>query len=170
MKRHAYLWLAPIAVLTLVGFGCSKKKVSVKTAAGNVNATVDVGTNSATINVNGTTMNTGESVKLPSDFPNDVYVIDGTVKTAISTPNVGQTVSLTTSKTMAEAQALYEQKMKDNGWMIASSGVVNGNTAAIIATKDNRTATIGISEVEKPTAVTLSVMQNSGTNSNDSAE
>lgn len=154
----------------LVGFGCSKKKVSVKTAVGNVNGTVDIGTNSATINVNGTTMNTGESVSLPSDFPTDMYVIDGTIKTAITTPNVGYTVSLTTSKTMAEAQALYEQKMKDNGWTIATSGIVNSTSSAIIATKDKRTATIAISEVEKPTVVTLAVMQNTDTNSDGSAE
>lgn len=162
MKHHAYLWLAPIAVLLLVGFGCSKK-VSVKTSAGNVNATVDVGTNSATMNINGTTLNAGDKVSLPSDFPSDVYVIDGTIKTAVTTPNVGHTVALTTPKTLNEAKTLYEQKLADNGWTVTTSGIVEQHSAAIIATKDTRTTTVAISDAEGTTAVTLGVMQNTNT-------
>ncbi len=165
MKKSHVLGLASLAVFAVLAAGCGKKIV-INTPNGNVNGTIDVNTNSANLNINGTTLKTGDVVSLPSDFPTDVYVIDGTIKTSISTPGVGYTVALTTTKTVNEAKALYDQKLKDNGWTLATSGVIDTHSAAVIAQKGaTRSVTVAISDTDGPTVVTITATSNAATNS-----
>ena len=166
--KHARIYLVlPVIGLALIGFGCGKKVV-INTPNGNVNGTIDVTRNSANMNINGTTLQTGQQVSLPADFPSDVYVIAGTIKTAVSTPNVSDTVALTATASMADANALYKQKLQDSGWTITTSGVIDVHSAAILASKDTRTVSVAISDTDGPTVVTITVMRNVNNNANTS--
>jgi len=164
MKKTSLYLLIPAIAAILVVAGCGKK-VTIKTQNGDVDADIDVGTNSANINVNGSTLQTGDKISLPTGFPSDVYVIDGTIKTAWSTPNLGYSVSLTTTKSMNEAKTLYESKLPSDGWTIASTGVYDQHSAVVTAQKGTtRTVTVTISDAESPTVVSITATESTATN------
>jgi len=157
--------LIPAIAAVIIIAGCGKK-VSIHTTNGDVDADVDVGTNSANININGSTLQTGDSVKLPSDWPSDVYVIDGTVKAAWSTPNVSYSASLETTKSLNDAKTLYESKLSTDGWTITMNGSIDAHSAVIIATKGAKSAQVSIGDSDGPTVVILTVVLDNGTNTN----
>lgn len=161
MPRKTY-WIAPFLVVALIGLGagCGKtaaekatEKAIEKSTGGK--AKVDIGTNSFKVNTNSGSWQAGDKVAVPDGFPKDVYVIDGTVKSAFSTPaNKSFSLSIETSKSVADAQAAYEQKLKADGWSITASGTVM-NSASLVAEKGNRTTTVGVSPSDKLTIVIL---------------
>jgi hypothetical protein len=165
MKKSTIALLIPAVAAIVIIAGCGKK-VTINTQNGNVTADIDASTNSANININGSTLQTGDSVKLPSDWPSDVYVIDGTVKAAWSTPNVSYSASLETTKSLNEAKTLYESKLSTDGWTTTMNGSVDTNSAAVIATKGTKSVQVSISNSDGPTVVILTVVLDNGTNTN----
>ena len=99
----------------------------------------------------------GENVKLPSDFPSDVYVIDGTIKIAISgQADEGQTVSIETDKKIEEVLSIYKEKLKSDGWNI--TGTMNfGEVATVIAEKDDRSVSVSTGASDGKTTVNIVV-------------
>lgn len=168
MTSKKLLWLAPVMALVVLGAGCGQKAAE-KTVENAIEraydgqADVDIGTNSVSINVNGSSMNTGDSVALPSNFPTDVYVIDGTIKTAISTPGSGYNLGLETTKTVAQAKTLYEQKLPTDGWTITTTAVIDVHSAVVAASKNGRTVSVSISDTDGPTVVVVMVTEASTT-------
>jgi hypothetical protein len=164
MKKASFALLIPAVAAMMVVAGCGKK-VTINTQNGNVTADIDTGTNSANININGSTLQTGDSVSLPKGFPTDVYVIDGTIKTAWSTPGLGYSASLTTTKSVNEAKSLYDTRLPADGWTIASSGVYDVHSAVVTAQKgSNRTVTVAISDTDGPTVVSITATESTATN------
>lgn len=168
MNTKKIYWLAPILLvaIALVLTGCGKK-LSEKAAekiiekSTNGQASVDVDRNQVTINTNGGSYQAGEEVKLPAGFPSDVYVIDGTIKAAMTNAeNNGYTVSIETSQSVTEAKTRYEKELVDDGWTMSMSLVYEG-AASLGATKGNRTTTISISTVSDKTTVVLGTSENS---------
>lgn len=148
--------------LPLLGLSCAKKAVersaekSIEKAT-NGAADVDIGTNSVKVNINGgsTVGEVGDSVKVPDGFPSDVYVIDGTVKTAVTkTDTKGYTLSINTSLTPAEAKSRYEAKLKEQGWTIIMT-LDAGDGATVSASKGERNVTVIISTSDGQTNVIL---------------
>ena len=85
-------------------------------------------------------------MSLPSGFPSDVHVVDGTITTATTTTEIeGYAVSIETSKTVSAVKEEYETQLANDGWTITMSLVVQGG-ATIGGEKDNRTVTVSISE------------------------
>lgn len=165
-KFYIFALCVVLAGTAFVVTGCGKKtaeKVAETAAekaiekATNGQAQVDLGTNSVRININGGSFQVGGDIKLPSGFPSDVYVIDGTIKAA-TTVKEGEvyTVTIETSKTVAEAKAKYESELKNDGWVIALS-MDYGTSASVGAQKGDRTVTVAIGESEGKTLVSLSV-------------
>lgn len=158
------------AVIALVLTGCGKntaEKTAEKTIerATNGNVNVDVSGSNVNIKINtneGTIEgSTGESVSLPSGFPSDVYVIDGTIKTVVKkTDTNGYSVSLETAKTAAEAKTLYESKLKGAGWNVTFS-MTTDTGATLSATKGTRTCTVIISTDQGVTTVILGTSETS---------
>ena len=168
MPSKKILWLVPVLALTVIGASCGKKVAEKATEnaikkATNGQADVDIGTNSVSINVNGSSMNTGDSVALPNNFPTDVYVVDGTIKTAISTPGVGYNLAIQSTKTVAQVKALYEQKLPTDGWTVTTTAVIDVHSAVVAASKNGRTISIAASDTDGPTVVTVMVTEKSTT-------
>jgi len=162
MKKTIILSLVVVLSGTLLLAGCGEKKAAEKAVekASNGAVDVDIDNNKVTINTNEGTIEVGDSVKLPSDFPSDVYVIDGTIKgvTHIS-ENKGYTVSIETTKSVSQAKTEYENELKEEGWNITfSMNIQNG--ASMTAEKDNRNLTVSISSDGETTQVVLGTGQN----------
>ncbi len=150
------------AALTLTGLSCGKKTAeraaeNAVERASNGNVNVDINKNSVTVNINGgsTVGTVGESVSVPADFPADVYIIDGTVKTAVKNAETkGFSLSINTSLTPTETQTRYEDQLKAQGWNIILS-VKSGDGATLSAEKNGRNVSVIISTIEGVTNVIL---------------
>lgn len=152
------LVIAALILVTLPAAGCAKKasdKTLEKAIEKSTNGTadVDIKNNSVTINTNGGSWQTGEQVSLPSGFPSDIYVVDGTIKTAVTTV-AGQAymIALSSTKTVSEIKALYESKLVSDGWTISANMTIQ-TSVSLVAEKGNRTVTLGISPSDDSTTV-----------------
>jgi hypothetical protein len=170
MKRYSsYLVLPLVFVLLFSVSGCGKSTAerSVENAierATNNQADVDVSTNTVTINTNGGSWQAGQNVSLPSGFPDDVYVIDGTLTSAITT-TVGKayTISMQTDSSVSEVKSTYDREIVNDGWTVTADANYSG-TMTILAEKDKRTLTVGIATADAITTVTISTFTPDETN------
>ena len=158
MKKTLILAFCLVLAVTLSG--CGKKtaeKAAEKTLEKLTNGQVDVDEGTVKINTNSGSYAYGEEVDLPSDFPSDVYVIDGTIKTASTDKQYGSfAVSIETSKSVSDVKSDYENKLKEKGWNITYSATAQ-DSSSISAEKDNRVVSVFISSSEGKTMVILSV-------------
>ncbi len=161
MKKVLFFSLALLFTVTLLGSGCAKKAVEEKVEddieeATNGEADVDIDDNSVNINTDDASIEIGESVEVPADFPSDVYIIDGTVVLALEIEeNNGYTLNIQTDKPVAEAKAEYQNQLEAEGWAIDISMDLGGSSS-LSAQKDSRYASVTISEVDGQTTVVLS--------------
>ncbi|MFA6043198.1 MAG: hypothetical protein WCV85_01725 [Patescibacteria group bacterium] len=118
-------------------------------------AEVDASQNKVAINVNGTSWVTGDAVSLPTNFPEDIYVAEGTIKVAIaSNETQGFTVSLESTQSVADLKAAYLKELVADGWTITGSYDIQG-ASSVMATKAKRstTITLGANEDKSKTVV-----------------
>lgn len=155
MKKQGIGIALALAAFAVLLTGCTKK-VAEKTTesateraierATNSQVDVDLATNSVKINTNGGSYQFGGNVALPTGFPDDVYIIDGTLTSATTaTENSGYTVSIETTKSVEEAKALYETQLKNEGWTIALS-MQYESSAAVGGQKGNRNVSVSIAQ------------------------
>jgi len=163
-KFYLLLPVLAIAVLALVGCGKSVSRKAGEKAAEKIieaqsggKANVDINGQNVKVETEQGKIEAGENVKLPSDFPSDVYVIDGTIKIAISgQADEGQTVSIETDKKIEEVLSIYKEKLKSDGWNI--TGTMNfGEVATVIAEKDDRSVSVSTGASDGKTTVNIVV-------------
>ena len=159
--------IAVIAISPLVLTGCGKsvsqivgekvaEKVIENSSGGKAN--VDVNSGNVKVETDQGKFETGDNVKLPSDFPKDIYVVEGSVKAAITDQSSGSfTVSIETDKSVSDVATLYQDKLKADSWKI--TGTMNfGETSSVVAEKDDRTVSVMASKSgsDSKTAVVIS--------------
>lgn len=169
MKREKikfYLLFPTLAVAILILAGCGKS-VSQRTSEQIIEKTIEeqsggtadvnIGDNSMKVETEQGKIETGDNVKLPSDFPNDVYIIEGAIKAVISDQaSGGQTISIETNKSVEAVAADYQDKLKADGWKI--TGTMNfGDSASVIAEKDDRIVSVSAGNSDGKTIVTIGV-------------
>jgi len=102
----------------------------------------------------------GEDVSLPQDFPSDVYVIDGQLMSAMkNVVGAGYQVVVKSDKTPKDAQELYETKLKEQGWKITTS--MNLGTAAVVSAQKGKrvvSVSLGTEEGKDGLAVIITVV------------
>ncbi len=155
-----------VAGLTLLGASCGKK-VAEKTVENaiekstNGQADVDISNKQVQINTNGTSLTAGENVKLPSGFPADVYVIDGTLKSTLAlAEDNGYSVTLTTSTSAADVKTKYESQLKADGWTIIST-LALPEGSMLTAEKGLRTTSVTMTTPDGETMVSISTREKS---------
>lgn len=122
---------------------------------------VDYSNDSVNIETQDGSFKSGENVTLPSDFPSDVYVVEGKLLSVVTTGEKNIMVSIETKKTPAEVKTLYQDEMASDGWEIA--GVMDfGDTASLMGKKDTRDLSVVVSADESSdlTNVVLTVATN----------
>jgi len=159
MKKTIFLSLAVILAGTLILTGCGEEKVAEKAIESSTGgqADVDVDDDTVTVNTNGSSFTAGEAVSLPSGFPSDVYVIDGTIKAATTvTEGEVYSVSIQTDTSVSDAADEYQEELANDGWEVNMT-LNAGGVSSMTAQKDNRTVTISIGqdEDENKTLVTI---------------
>jgi hypothetical protein len=146
-----------------VGFGSSYYGGfgSRQTAAGRIiGANVDSGNGKVTIQTKeGSTYTAGEDVRIPEDFPKDVFVYTGAkVKMCMSMPN-GWNLVLETKDSVDKALEAFKGKMTDGGWEKQMDLTTEGNHM-VTYKKADRTAAVTISGSSGTTQISLVVAKN----------
>jgi hypothetical protein len=163
MRKYVRPWAVAVLMLSFT-FGLTAcKSVADKAIEKTIekttgtDATVDSSQNKVAVNVNGTSWETGDQVSLPANFPDDIYVVEGTLKVAIANDaNQGFTVSLETTKTVSDVKALYQRELAADGWTVTGSADIQGSSS-VMATKAKRsiTVTIGPNEDKSKSVVNI---------------
>jgi hypothetical protein len=149
--------------LSLVLTGCGQsvsdrisEKASEKIIESATGGKVDVDNGNVQIKTDKGTMTAGDGVQLPDSFPKDVYVIEGKITSAVTTPDEGFSVSIESGKGVAEATKLYGEKLKSNGWKILATMDL-GESGSVTAEKGNRSAAVFIGKSDDKSTVVLTV-------------
>jgi len=147
MKKKFFVVFLFLATLFLIG--CTQKiqekateKMVEDMTGGKVN--LDLGGEKTQVETEFGTTQIGENLKLPTDFPKDIYVIDGLIKSSYK--NVGKngwTISIETSKSIKEAGDLYDKNLTITGWK-KDNFMDLGGAATASYSKDNRTISLMI--------------------------
>jgi hypothetical protein len=163
MKKIYHFWALSILALAIIFIlpGCkSASDQAVENAienATNTDAEVDASENKVKVNVNGASWETGDSVSLPANFPDDIHVTEGTLKVAIANDTAqGFTVSLETSKSVSAVKAEYLEEFPNDGWTITGSADIQ-SSSSVMATKGKRSATVAISPNEDKSKTIVSI-------------
>ena len=154
MKKILILTFCLVLAATLTACGCEKTVEKAIEQSTGGEADVDLDDGSVKVNTNEGSLEIGEEVDLPSGFPSDIYVIDGTITAAMSTGEDTYTVSIETTKSVSEAKAKYESELENDGWDITMTLDI-GEGSTIGAEKDNRSVSISIAESDGATTVVI---------------
>lgn len=161
------LWILPALALALSLAACQSpsEKAGEKAAenlaekmlekASGGKADVDIKGDSVEVKTDEGSIQTGEKVSLPAEFPKDVYVYEGDIKAVFTNAeNKGYTVSIETSKTPAEIKTAYEARLKSDGWK--TTGTMDfGDSISIGAEKDTRTVSVIIGKDDEVSTIVL---------------
>lgn len=164
IRFSGLLLLLPIFIFILSGCGKSISEMTGEKAAEKIiedriggKANVDVDNGNVRIETKDGNFETGKNIKLPSDFPRDVYVIEDNLTSAMSNQaDGGFTISLETGKTVEEVSSIYQEKLKAESWDI--TGTMNyGDSSSVIAEKDSRVVSVFSSKNADKTAVIIGI-------------
>jgi len=167
--------------LSLMGFGCNPFQKAqdkmAETAAEKMTegllgkatgGKVDVDSESGGVqfkdNKTGDTFGFGDNVKIPSDFPSEVFLYDGAKPASVITSRKENTANITLLSTDDSEKVMlwYEAKYKLSGWTEESSSAIN-NLEYREYTKDNKKIVLSVwpnGEEETPgTMITLGFSQ-----------
>ena len=102
----------------------------------------------------------GGNVKIPEDFPEDVYVVEGELISAMkNVVGVGTQVMISTDKSISEVAELYNGKLVEEDWDIQVSMNL-GEGAMLSAVKGERQVSVSVNEGEdSKTAVILTIVE-----------
>jgi len=116
---------------------------------------VDLNDESISIQTKEGSLQVGGTINLPEGFPSDVYIIEGQILSAMQNfGSAGYQVIISTSKSIAETQILYSEKLKSEGWDIQN--IMNLGAGSILsAVKDKRTLSVSIGNGDEAGVVSV---------------
>ena len=165
MAMHPRLLVAAVSLGLLLS-ACGKPpeekaaELAIKAATGN-DATIERDGDATRMTVKpdqgAMTVQSGEGLSVPADFPGDVYLPSGyTVKNVMQIGPM-RSVVLALPGTSKALVAQITGKMQAGGWKTAMSMQSGDQGAMISFTRDKRSATYSLAPGDKPGALTLSV-------------
>lgn len=155
-----------VAAMMLM-FGCGEKtekkaveKMAEKAIESNMggNAEVDIDDNSLRIQTKEgeMTMTSGDSVKLPANFPKDIFLYKGAdINTAMELPE-GFNLMFQTKDDTSKVSETYLAEMEAKGWSKEMS-MDMGSRKMLVFTKDERIVNVSIASQDEMTQITLTV-------------
>lgn len=143
MKNYFLLIIVIISLLILSGCGNKNNKQTIGyDIAGKTKAKVDIRGNNIKLESGSAKFQGGDKTTLPTNFPNDVYVIDGELQGVYQDTSVnGFVLTVKTDKTIEEIKKIYQEKLATNNWKILSD-FSQTDVLNISAQKDDRNLTI----------------------------
>lgn len=149
----------------MVMFGCGEKtgetiiEKAIESETGG-NAEIDIKENSFQLKTEEgeMKMTAGDSVKLPADFPKDIFLYKGAdLSMAMEFPQVTN-VMFETKDSMSKVSEAYLDEMPKTGWAKEMS-MDMGDQKMMIFKKNKRMVNVAISPVEEVTQIALTVTE-----------
>jgi hypothetical protein len=170
MLRHR-TWAWVCAALAAVLLACGQKaeeKASEKAAEKIVEMQmakegqkVDVDLSKGSVKIESkegdVTVSAGEGVKVPDGFPKDVFVHEGTVKTA-TTEGGNFMLAIETEDGATKVAETYKEKLKSEGWQETRTVAMEGGSF-LEYEKDGRSLTVHLMEDDGKTLITVAVQK-----------
>lgn len=159
-KRLIFISLLLLAV-GVFSSACTKT-VSEKVAEKNIensmgqNADVDINNDNVSIKTDNGNWQAGNDLGVPDNWPSDVHLTEGSV-TSVTNTDVGNSVTITSDKSVADLKTEYQNALTKDGWDITTTMDV-GTNLIFSAKKDNRVVNISIGEEDNHTVVIIGVM------------
>ncbi len=150
MKKFLLIGVILLAVVILSGCQNAVEKATETVIESTTNnaVDVDVDNNSMTINTNDSSLTVGDTATIPADFPSDVYVISGEVKSSLTMDeNSTFQIQIESEESYADTVAKYKEQLESDGWNITSSLEV-GEATTMMSEKDDRNTSVTISEAD----------------------
>ncbi len=147
----------------MVVFGCGEKageeimEKALESETGG-NAEIDIEENSFRLKTEEgeMTMTAGEAVKLPADFPKDIFLYRGAdLNMAMELPQATN-LMFETKDSVSEVSQAYLDEMRKKGWAKEMS-MDMGERQMMVFTKDDRTANVSVASDEEMTQIALTV-------------
>jgi hypothetical protein len=169
MKKITFLILCPSIALVISACQSPAAKVSEKVSekmaekaienASGGKADVDLSQGKMDVKTAEGSMQIGADIKLPADFPADVYVAEGKITAAIkANGNNGYTVSIESDQSLVDLKSAYEQKLPEQGWKI--TGTMDfGASASVMAEKDERSLSVILGRSDNKSSIVLTVAE-----------
>jgi hypothetical protein len=154
-------------ISVMVVFGCGEKaeeeaaeKMAEKAIESSFEgeAKVDIGKESIRIETEGgeMTVTSGDSAKLPGDFPEDVYIYKGAdLNTAMELPE-GFNLMFQTKDDSSKVSEAYLTEMEGKGWSKEMTMDMGGRKMMVFK-KDERIVNVSIASQEEMTQIALTV-------------
>lgn len=144
MSQYIALFLIPVSALVFLGLGCNPMQKAQDAVAqkagdaiaggllsqasgGEVKVDSDAGNVSFKDNKTGDIVLFGEDVKVPAEFPKDVFIYDGVkvLSVQVRASDLTANISLTSTDDPAKVLAWYATKFKNEGWTEKESATMN---------------------------------------------
>ncbi len=158
MKKAFYLGLIITIAFVLSGCALTDKltqkageKIGEKIVEEATNSEVDVEEGTITMNTNEGTMQWGENVDLPENFPEDIPVYKDAQALSASSSETDNSyyVTLLSTDGFNAIEEYYKSELENEGWTIDNESTYageSGKSTTYIASKDNRDLTVGLYE------------------------
>lgn len=153
-----------LAALALTGFSCGQKTAEKATEAAIEDSTggqanVNLNNGSMKVETGEGTLEAGEEVELPADFPSDVYVAEGSIRSALATEDSNYSVSIEAQESKSALYDRYISELESAGWNLTLK-MSTAEVSSVAGEKDDRIVTVSISESEGKTFVAITVAKN----------
>lgn len=124
---------------------------------GDADVDIDLSDEEANIEVNGSTLQVGNDVAIPEEFPDDVFLPDGTVAAVVNTAEGAYSVTMTSTASLMALRDDYETRQAGDGWT-KSSSVTVGAGVIILWEKADRALSVTLTDnSDGTTTIGLSV-------------
>src|SRR3989339_167149 len=135
------------------------EKVNEKAIEDSMGGNTEVDLNEGNINIeteNGT-MQAGQDVSLPDNFPSDVYVYEGKLAAVVfNEANNGFNLTIETKDVLDDIKSVYENKLEEDGWVVNQSMNLGG-VLYLGAEKNGRVISITASQTDETTMLVINV-------------
>lgn len=160
MNKRLIIMLAVLLASTFVLTACKKTATEKILEEGMENAigqdaNVDVNDDTVTIEVGDGTMQAGDDLKLPNDWPKDIYITDGKIS-SVSNMNNSDSITIVSNKSVEDLKKEYKDKLADDGWEETMSMSLEGSVI-VGADKDNRKMSLSITTEDGESTVVIVV-------------
>src|SRR3989339_654994 len=109
-----------------------------------------------TVTENGT-MQAGQDVSLPDNFPSDVYVYEGKLAAVVfNEANNGFNLTIETKDVLDDIKSVYENKLEEDGWVVNQSMNLGG-VLYLGSEKNGRVISITASQTDETTMLVINV-------------
>lgn len=165
MKLVTYLFVALCSLILIAGCGRKSqekisesviKKAIEKQSGGKAKVDLSEGSISIQTEEGSFQMSSGESAKIPDNFPSDVYVFEGAKIEAVMQSTEGSTLSLSTQDTISKVTGKYRSEMTNKGWKQEST-INMGDQQMLLFTKDERASTVIVTSDGEKTMIAMTV-------------